>query len=219
VRETAIFDNYIRARYQFFKWRYSSALANKAALALGMACVTGLLAQIKISLPWTPVPITGQTLAVLLAGVLLGKSWGGISQILYVAIGIAGVPWFTGWNGGFSALFGPTGGYLVGFVLAAFFLGYFTDRYIRVRGFLPMLGLMLFANFTIIHVPGLLQLWLWLYLIKGASPALWELLLMGTVPFVLGDIIKIIAAATLANTLTPKEAYNHEADAKRNEVQ
>jgi len=88
-----------------------------------MACVTGLLAQIKISLPWTPVPITGQTFAVLLTGVLLGRWWGGISQVIYVVMGVVGIPWFAGLSGGYSALIGPSGGYIIGFILAALFLG------------------------------------------------------------------------------------------------
>ncbi len=67
-----------------------------------MACITGVLAQIVIPLPWTPVPVTGQTLAVLFAGIVLGRYWGGISMALYLAIGLLGVPWFTGMTGGYS---------------------------------------------------------------------------------------------------------------------
>lgn len=212
MQEIAVVKNYLRARYLFFRWRYSLALVNKVALALGIACVTGLLAQVRVSLPWTPVPITGQTLAVLLAGVLLGRGWGGISQAMYVSIGVAGVPWFAGWRGGYSVIAGPTGGYIAGFILAALFLGYFTDRYIRARSFLPMLGLMLFANFVLIHLPGLLQLGLWFYLVRGKALTLWSLLWMGTVPFLIGDITKILAAAAAAKIITPKEAYNGEVD-------
>ncbi len=177
-----------------------------------MATATGLAAQIKISLPWTPVPISGQTFAVLIAGVLLGRWWGGISQIIYVGMGVAGVPWFVGWSGGYSVLIGPTGGYIVGFILAALFLGYFTDKYIRARSFLSMLGLMFFANFILIHILGLLQLEVWFHLVKGTSPTLWELLLMGTIPFIIGDITKIVIAAVVAKAITPKEPYNGEVD-------
>ncbi len=76
-----------RAKYDAFKWRYELSLPWKLVLALGMAVLTGLLAQVRIPLPWSPVPITGQTFAVLLAGVLLGRWWGGISLALYAGLG------------------------------------------------------------------------------------------------------------------------------------
>jgi len=205
-------ERYFRARYLFFKWRYSLSLVNKTALALGMAFLTGLVAQIRIFLPWTPVPITGQTFAVLLAGVLLGKRWGGVSQAIYVVMGAAGIPWFANFSRGFGVLFGPTGGYLIGFILAALFIGHFTDKYIRARGFLSMFGLMLFANFVLIHGLGLLQLELWFYITKATKLTLCKLLKIGTLPFIVGDIIKITLAAALAKAITPKESYNGEVD-------
>ncbi len=203
--------SYFKIRYRFFKWRYHLTFVGKVLLALGMAGVTGLAAKIKIPLFWTPVPITAQTFAVLLSGVLLGRWWGGISQLLYVMIGAVGVPWFAA-GGGYKILFGPTGGYIFGFILASLFLGYFTDKYIRSRGFLSMLGLMLFANFVLIHVPGLLQLGAWFYLVKRTSINFYRLLLMGTLPFIPGDITKIIITAIAAKAITPKQAYNGEVD-------
>jgi len=184
----------------------------KLALAFGMAALTGLLAQVRIPLPWTPVPITGQTLAVLLAGVALGKWWGGISMGIYAGLGIAGIPWFQGMNGGFAYMAGPTGGYITGFILAALFLGYFTDKYIKSRRFISMLGLMLCASLIIIYVPGLIQLGLWLSLVKGQSVSLGGLLTMGATPFIAGDITKAIAAALIARGITPNSAYGGEAD-------
>ena len=201
-----------QAKYNVFRWRYELSLSNKLALALGIACLTGLAAQIRIPVPWSPVPVTGQTLAVLLAGVVLGRWWGGVSLSLYVGLGAAGLPWFGGWSGGLGYLAGPTGGYIIGFILAAMFLGYFTDKYIRSRSFLAMLGLMLFANFALIHIPGLIQLHLWLSLVKGEAVALSQLLMMGTIPFIAGDITKAIAAAAIARGITPKLAYNGEVD-------
>jgi biotin transport system substrate-specific component len=187
----------------------------KLGLALGIACLAGLLAQVRFVLPWSPVPVTGQTFAVLLAGVLLGRWWGGISMALYVGLGIAGVPWFQGLNGGLSYLAGPTGGYIVGFILAALFLGYFTDKYIRSRSFLSMLGLMLFANFVLIYVPGLLQLGLWLNLVQGEPASFSALLGMGLVPFLAGDITKAVVAAAIARGVTPKRAYGREVDSDK----
>jgi len=199
-------------RLNVFTWRNELSVPRKLSLALGIAILTGILAQVRIYLPWSPVPLTGQTLAVLLAGVALGKWWGGISMTLYAALGMAGVPWFQGWNGGFAYLAGPTGGYVIGFILAALFLGYFTDKYIKSRRFMSMLGLMLFASLILVYVPGLLQLGLWLNLVKGEPVSLGGLLTMGALPFIAGDIIKVIAAALIARGVTPQTSYGKEAD-------
>jgi biotin transport system substrate-specific component len=184
----------------------------KLALALGMAALTGLLAQVRIQLPWSPVPLTGQTLAVLLAGVALGKWWGGISMGIYAGLGMAGVPWFQGFNSGLAYLAGPTGGYIIGFILAALFLGYFTDKYIKSHRFASMLGLMLFASLVLVYVPGLLQLGLWLHLVKGEPVTFSTLLTMGALPFIAGDITKAIVAALIARGITPQQPYGREAD-------
>jgi biotin transport system substrate-specific component len=201
-----------RAKYDIFRWRYELSVPKKLALALGMACIIGLVAQIRVVIPWSPVPVTGQTFAVLLAGVLLGRWWGGISLAIYAGLGVAGVPWFTGLGSGLSYLTGPTGGYIIGFILAALFLGHFTDTYIRSRSFLSMLVLMLLANFVLIYVPGLLQLGLWLNLVKGEPVAFTTLLGMGAVPFVAGDVTKAVLAAAIVRGVTPKLAYNGELD-------
>ena len=201
-----------RTRYEVFRWRYELSVSKKLALAIGIAGLTGLLAQTRIPLPWSPVPVTGQTFAVLLAGVLLGRWWGGISLAIYAGLGAAGLPWFSGWSGGLGYLAGPTGGYVIGFILAALFLGHFTDTYIRSRGFLSMLALMLFANFVLIYVPGLLLLGLWLKSVTGEPVTFATLLGMGAIPFIPGDITKAVMAAALARGITPKSAYNGEVD-------
>ncbi len=197
-----------QTRYNIFRWRYELSIPKKLALAIGMACLTGLLAQARIALPWSPVPVTGQTFAVLLAGVLLGKWWGGVSMAIYAMLGFAGIPWFSGWASGLGA----TGGYIFGFILAALFLGYFTDRFIRARSFFSMLGLMLFANFVLIYVPGIIWLGLWLNFMKGSPATFAGLLTMGVIPFIAGDITKAVLAAAIAKGVTPKRAYNGEAD-------
>jgi biotin transport system substrate-specific component len=201
-----------QTKLEVFRWRYELSLPKKLALSLAVAALTGLLAQARIYLPWTPVPLNGQTFGVLLAGVLLGSCWGGVSMIMYAGLGAAGVPWFTGLNGGLAYLAGPTGGYIVGFILAALFLGYFTDRYVRARSFVSMLGLMLLASFVLIYGPGLLQLGLWLNVVKGQPAAFTTLLMMGAVPFIAGDAIKAVAAALIARAVTPKAAYGQEVD-------
>ncbi len=198
-------ENYFRKRYSLYKWRLETSLINKVILAFFMACVTGIMAQLVIPLPWTPVPVTAQTFAVLMAGILLGRWWGGISQIIYLVAGLMGLNWFAGLTGGLTVFFGATGGYLVGFILVALFLGYFSDKYVESRKFRPMLGLMLFANFALIYIPGLLGLGLWIYLVKGSYPSIITLLSMGLLPFLAGDLIKIGGAAALTKMVAPKK--------------
>ena len=201
-------DKYKEVRYNFFHWRYELNLVYKISLAFFFACLTGVLAQLRFYIPGTPVPITGQVFGVLLAGILLGK-YGGLSQCMYVGIGASGVPWFSGFNAGFAYLLGPTGGYIIGFIIAAFFIGYIVDRYIKSRNFIGMISLMLFSTFFLIYIPGLLHLYLWF----GTSINIWELLTIAVFPFIVADIIKTIIVAIIATGITPKISYGREVDA------
>ncbi|MEE8318778.1 MAG: biotin transporter BioY [Dehalococcoidales bacterium] len=199
-------DRWRLARYNAYQWRVELSLVKKIALMVGMAAVVGLAAQVRVPLPWTPIPITGQTFAVLLAGIVLGRWWGGASLAFYAGAGAMGMPWFTGWSGGMGYLAGPTGGYIIGFVLAALFVGHLSDRYVQTRRFLPMLGVMLTANFALIYIPGLLQLYLWLNLVQGGTVSVYAVLGMGLLPFIAGDIIKAVAAGGAAWGLMPKQS-------------
>ena len=198
-------ERYRIARDNAWQWRRELGWVKKLSVALGMACLIGLLAQARIPLPWTPVPITGQTFAVLLAAVLLGRWWGGVSLAIYIGLGIAGVPWFNGLTGGIARIAGPTGGYLIGFILAALFLGYFVDKYVKVKSFRSLLGLMLFADFVLVFGPGLIQLHLWSNLAGQGTISFYQLLTMGLLPFIAGDVVKVVAAAGAAWALLPKE--------------
>jgi len=202
-----VLEKYKDVRYNLFKWRCEASLIHKIILAFAMASITGIAAQVRIPLPWTPVPISAQTFAVLLSGVLLGGWYGGLSQVFYIGAGIAGVPWFSGGGSGIAYILGPTGGYIIGFILAALFIGYFIDRFVRARGFFAIFVLMLFANFVLIHLPGLLQL----SVVAGVRN-IYKLLSMGTLPFIVGDVAKVLAAAALAKGITPKQAYNGKVD-------
>ncbi|NPV28959.1 MAG: biotin transporter BioY [Firmicutes bacterium] len=189
-------------RWEVFHRRKTTALPVKLALSLLGAAVIGLAAQIKIPLPWTPVPITGQTFAVLLTGVLLGADGGFLSSALYLLLGGAGVPWFAGASGGLAALAGPTGGYLAGFIVAACFTGFMCDRYSFARRLPGLILVMLAANFILIHGPGLL----WLGHATGTH-SFRELLMLGTLPFISGDLVKIAAAAALARSILPRRGF------------
>jgi biotin transport system substrate-specific component len=218
--EIALVDKYRGTRYKLFAWRYGLEVYQKVLIALSLACFTGLLAQMKFFLPWTPVPVTGQTFAVLLSGVLGGKRYGAASQVMYVGIGAAGIPWFAGFSSGISYLTGATGGYLLGFILAAWFIGYLTETRVRSRSYLSLVAIMLFANFVLIYAPGLAWLYVWSIGIGigigGVSAfGIPELLMMGVLPFLAGDVTKALAAAVVAGGITPKTAYNGEVDAEK----
>lgn len=203
-----VIDSYLKARLAFFKWRSKLAVAQKLLLACGMACATGLLAQVKFYLPWTPVPVVASQLGVILAAALLGKRWGGISMLIYALGGFAGIPWFAGFKGGTAALFGPTGGYIIGFVLAAFFMGHLIDTHVNSRKLLPLLAMILFAQLVIVYIPGLIQLGLWLAFVQGEAVSLTGLLWMGFTPFIIGDIAKSVIGTLLIKGIIPMEDYS-----------
>jgi biotin transport system substrate-specific component len=208
IAPAVVLNKWRLACHQAFRWRDELNVAQKLGLALAMAIATGLLAQVKVPLPWTPVPLTLQTLTVLMSGVLLGRNWGGISQALYVGLGVAGVPWFIGWQGGFAHLAGPTGGYLIGFILAAWLTGYVTDKYQTSRRLPVIFGILAFASLALIYIPGLLQLGLWMNMAGGKTVGIGQLLNMGLTPFIAGEVIKIGLAGVIAWGIMPERGYN-----------
>ena len=201
-------DQYKYQRYRAFSWRHSLSTTQKVGLALMVACLTGLLAQLRFYLPFTPVPVTGQVFAVLLSGVLLGKWYGGLSQGLYVGLGASGLPWFAGFSGGIGVISGSTGGYLIGFILAASLIGWLTERHIAARGFLPQLGLMVMG---VALIYGLGTVWFSILFPYGFT----TIMKMAVLPFIALDIVKAVAAASIARAILPKEAYNNEADRRK----
>ncbi|KQL40035.1 biotin synthase [Bacillus sp. FJAT-25509] len=92
------------------------------------AAIIGILSQVSIPLPFSPVPITGQTLAIGLAATILGKKYGTISLLLYLALGAIGIPVFAGGAAGFGVLVGSTGGYLIGFIPTIFIIAYYIEK-------------------------------------------------------------------------------------------
>jgi biotin transport system substrate-specific component len=145
------------------------------------------MAQVRIPLPFTPVPITGQTFAVLLVGASLGSRRGAASLALYILMGTLGLPFFAGGASGLPALLGPTGGYLVGFIGAAFVVGYLAER--RLDRKIRSVWLVFLAGELVIYLFGLP----WLSLFVGIH----KVLIAGLLPFLPGDILKLVAA-TLA---------------------
>jgi biotin transporter BioY len=161
-------------------------------LVLSFNLIMILSAYMAIRLPFSPVPITGQTLSVLISGVLLGSKKGALSQAVYLVEGGLGLPVFAGGGAGIARLLGPTGGYLLGFVIAAFVVGLLAERGWG-RHSLSTIIVLLIGNLTI-YVFGL---W-WLARFVPFE----QLLQMGLYPFVLGDLIKLLAAAGMVSLLS-----------------
>nr|WP_295113067.1 biotin transporter BioY [uncultured Methanobrevibacter sp.] len=197
-------DNYYRTRKNVFERIEDASTATKILMSLMMACFTGIMAQIIIPLPWTPVPITAQTFAVLSSGLLLGRKYGCLSQILYVILGIAFIPWFGGMTGGIETFLGSTGGFFIGFIIASYFIGAIRDKYAHARNFGKMTLVIGVANFVCIYIPGLAGLALW-SANSGAPLGIVDLLMMGLIPFIAGDIVKILAAASVSKIFLPKD--------------
>lgn len=156
---------------------------------VGFALFTALMAQFVIPLPFSPVPITGQTLAVLLAGGVLGSRHGAASMLLYVALGAIGLPFFAQASGGWTVVSGATGGYLVGFIAAAWFVGFLAERR-QDRSIVTSIPAFLTGN-AIIYLFGVT----WLAYSVGMSAA--DALSAGLAPFVIGDAFKIAVAGVL----------------------
>ncbi|WP_409199748.1 biotin transporter BioY [Methanobrevibacter sp. DSM 116169] len=197
-------NNFFELRENVFNKIHGSNTLTKIFLAFIMAGITGIMAQIIIPLPWTPVPITGQTFAVLIAGLFLGKKYGALSQILYILIGISIIPWFGGMTGGIETLLGSTVGYFFGFVLASYFIGYISENYADSRNFLKMTATVGIANFVLIYVPGLIGLAIWSYTTQGIILNPMDLIIMGFAPFIIGDIAKILSSGLISKVFLPK---------------
>jgi len=197
-------DSYYKKREIVYERIRHSSTVEKIAMTVLMACLTGIAAQIVIPLPWTPVPITGQTFAVLVSGLFLGKRLGALSQILYVVVGALGFGWYAGMTGGIDVFLGSNCGYFLGFILAAYFIGYLSDKYSQSRKLRNMLPIMFIANFICIYIPGLTILAIWANFNLGGYPDIVSLLMMGLVPFIVGDLVKIIGASAISKVLLPK---------------
>ena len=198
-------DSYYSTRKNVFERVQDASTTTKILMSLIMACITGIMAQIIIPLPWPPVPITAQTFAVLCSGLFLGKKYGALSQIFYIVLGIAFIPWFGGMTGGIDTFLGSTCGFFIGFVIASYFVGLITEKYSKARNFTRMAVTIGIANFALIYIPGLIGLALWFNLTQGNAIGIADLLLMGLIPFIAGDIVKILGAAGISKVFLPKD--------------
>lgn len=149
------------------------------------ALFVAAFAQIRIPLPFTPVPLTGQTFAVLLVGAALGSKRGAASLALYTLMGALGLPFFAGGASGLAYLSGPTLGYLVGFVAAAYVVGLLAEKGLERSVRTSLVPFLIGTLIIYIFGAG------WLTILFGAEQAL----ALGVLPFLVGDAIKIALAA------------------------
>lgn len=172
----------------------ASAFALHAAVALGFVVATAAAAHVRIPLPFTPVPITLQTAVVLLAGGVLGGAWGCVAMAAYLAAGVAGAPVFAGdHSGGAATLLGATGGYLLAFAVVPA---------IVARTLPPEAG-WLRAAAVLLAASGIVLLWGMLQLALVLGHSLDRAFALGVAPFLVGDVLKVAAAASAFRSLRP----------------
>ncbi len=164
-------------------------------LAAFFTALTAALSVISIPLPFSPVPVNPALLAAYLAGGLLGSRYGFLSQLIYVILGAFGVPVFHNLTGGPGVIAGPTGGFIAGYMAAAFLTGFIYHRS-RDKNTRSLLVAVI-AGLLVCYNLGLL----WFMHLTGSN--LWTALMLCVIPFIPGDILKIIAASVLIKKLEP----------------
>ncbi len=182
-----------------FDGRHVLKVAGMLLASFAGACLTGLLAQARI--PLWPVPVTGQVLAVLICGALLGSGYGTLSQAIYIVLGAAGVPWFAGGIGGMAVIMGPTGGYLVGFAVAALFLGTLTETSrstVTLRGQMALMSIAL----------GMIYLFGALHLMLALRLTLRQAVFSGVIVFLPVDALKVVLAALFTSAVLARRRHS-----------
>ena len=162
-------------------------VVRQVGLVIGFSLLTALSAQIVI--PIGPVPITGQTFAVLLTGALLGSRLGAMAMIAYLIEGASGLPFFAGGMSGLPHVLGPTGGYLISFPAAAFITGAFAEQGWD-RKFVTAVAAMVVGSVVII-----LCGWMWFSFVMHSTP--FATVRLVVLPFIPGDAVKIVLAAAV----------------------
>jgi len=169
-------------------------VAEQLGAALFVTVLTAVAAQISVPLPFTPVPLTFQPMVVLVGAAALGSRLGMASQVLYLALGIAGLPLFAASPAlpqGAARLLGPTGGYLMSFPLAAFVAGFLAERGFDRR--YPTALLAMLCGLAVVFAGGLL----WLIIASRPPVGVSAALAAGFLPFIVPDLLKLLVAAAV----------------------
>jgi len=169
------------------------ALALDATLVLTGALTVAVLAQVEV--PLWPVPITGQTLGVIVVGAALGARRGALSLLSYLGLGLAGLPVFAGLSGGLASVAKPSFGFIIGFVFAAFVAGWFAERSWDRRPALAFAG---FAAASVVpFLVGVPYMAFILNNVLGLGYGLGDVLAVGVLPFIVGGVVKAALAAAI----------------------
>ncbi|MBC2582444.1 biotin transporter BioY [Clostridium sp. DJ247] len=153
------------------------------------ATLTAVLSYVTIPLPFSPIPITGQSLAVMLAGCVLTPIQAGLSMLTFLFMGAIGLPVFSGGRAGIGVIVGKSGGYLVGYLVGAVIISILTSK--NKSGKI-MFAACLLGGIIVVHFLGVA----WLSFVTGMG--MWKTFMVGSVPFLPGDLIKSVAAVVIA---------------------
>ncbi|MFG6357396.1 MAG: biotin transporter BioY [Acetatifactor sp.] len=164
----------------------------KIALIGLMTAVTCVLGPISFPLPISPVPISLGALGILLATCLLGMKWGTVSCLIYLLLGLVGLPVFTGFSGGVGKMLGPTGGYLLGYIFLSLIAGFFISKW-PAKWPLHLAGMVL--GTAVLYLFG--TLWLGYLVKRPFVEALW----IGVIPYIPADLVKIAIALSLGGLI------------------
>src|SRR5436190_6142453 len=162
-------------------------VATQILLVIAGSALIAIAAQIAVPIPFSPVPLTLQPIAVLLVGIVLGSARGSAAAALYLLEGASGLPVFAQGHGGALWLLGPTAGYLLSYPFAAFVAGWFSERGWGSTIARALAGML--TALAIIYAGG----WAWLAILAGPAAAF----TMGIVPFVIADIVKVAIGAAI----------------------
>lgn len=175
-------------------------MKTKEMILVGIfAALTAIGAFIKIPVPY--VPFTLQFIFCAFSGILLGSKLGALSQLVYVAIGLTGIPVFTG-GGGLSYIFKPSFGYLIGFIAAAFVIGKITEK-VKDLNFIKLL-LANFAGVLVIYLIGVPYLYIIFNFYMGKGLSIYAAVVSGAFNFIIVDIIKSVIVASIAVSVLPR---------------
>ena len=171
------------------KWDKTFLFLKRILVTLLFTGITGMSAKIRLYIPFTPVPVTGQVFAVLLCGAFLGKEYGPLSQVFYLLFGLFGVPWFV------IGPLGPTGGYLIGFIFAPFIIGLLREK---IHDSVPTTLLAMLAGIFIIYLFGLIQFSIF------TQSSMLRSIRLAVLPFIPFDLGKALIATFVSQILLRK---------------
>ena len=181
-------DNNSNVNTQEATTQFGSMSVRHMCLIGLMTAVICILAPFSLNIPISPVPISLGTLAIYFVITVLGMKHGTISVLIYILLGLVGLPVFSGFSGGAGKLLGPTGGYIIGYLFMAFICGFFLDKW-KNNVFISFLGMLL--GTAVCYLFG--TLWLG-YQLSMTFP---QALMAGVIPYIPGDLVKLILAMAI----------------------